>query len=308
MALVFLLTLLGGAPAKSAEMKLSPQAVEVFPGTDFFVDILANAAGSEVVVAEVRFRVSPQSGMVGLTRIEPEAGVFPLPVRSDSPAPGDWRFVVASPTPGLLSGSDILVARCWFHAESTGTATIELVPAAAPGPGCRLIENDCMGTALPLSLTNASISVIDNDGSTRIDFFSAHPSAFNLGDSVVLFWGTTNSTDTRLDQGIGSVPEDGSLSVEPVGGTIYTLTASGNGTDSAQITLSALGAVTLKIAKDSDAAHLFWTEVPGAARYLVSRGTENLCLFSFCSLTQLEMTDADSAYAPILFYQVRTLP
>ena len=57
LTLLPVLSLLGAGRVQSAELKLSPQTIEVFPDTDFFVDILANSAGADIVVAEVRFRL-----------------------------------------------------------------------------------------------------------------------------------------------------------------------------------------------------------------------------------------------------------
>ena len=86
--------------------------------------------------------------------------------------------------------------------------------------------------------------------SVRIDSLSATPDTINSGASSTLTWQTTNATSGSIDQGIGSVGLNGSLSVSPTQDTTYTLTAEGqNGPveRSVTVTVFTAGDIHLKI-------------------------------------------------------------
>lgn len=59
--------------------------------------------------------------------------------------------------------------------------------------------------------------------------FSAYPDSILRGESVVLVWETTNADSIEIDQGIGMVVDNGSMTVLPTETTTYTLTATGSG-------------------------------------------------------------------------------
>jgi len=58
---------------------------------------------------------------------------------------------------------------------------------------------------------------------------SADRTAINKGESVKLFWTTTNATNVSIAPQVGAVTPQGSTSVSPADSTTYTLTASGDG-------------------------------------------------------------------------------
>lgn len=61
----------------------------------------------------------------------------------------------------------------------------------------------------------------------RIDSFTASPdSTVEAGSDVVLTWTTTFATSASINNGVGSVPVDGSITVNPTVTTTYTLTVS----------------------------------------------------------------------------------
>ncbi len=69
---------------------------------------------------------------------------------------------------------------------------------------------------------------------------SANPETVMTGESSILTWTSTNADSATIDQGIGSVPVNGSTSVSPTETTTYTITATGPGgtaTDSAIVTV-----------------------------------------------------------------------
>ncbi len=69
--------------------------------------------------------------------------------------------------------------------------------------------------------------------------FEASPSAIYTGQSATLSWSTSNATAVSIDNGIGSQPVSGSVTISPAQTTVYTLTATGPaGSASAQTTIA----------------------------------------------------------------------
>jgi len=74
-----------------------------------------------------------------------------------------------------------------------------------------------------------------------IDQFNASHSQITVGESTTLQWRVSDATTIRIDQGIGIVPANGSLSVSPSSTIAYTLTATN---DAATVTKSVV--ITVK--------------------------------------------------------------
>ncbi|HEV7428279.1 MAG TPA: hypothetical protein VGQ46_18130 [Thermoanaerobaculia bacterium] len=77
--------------------------------------------------------------------------------------------------------------------------------------------------------------------------FSASPANIAAGQSSTLIWNTTNATSVSIDNGVGSQPVSGSVGVQPVLTTTYTLTATGPGgtqTSQASVTVSNRPSIT----------------------------------------------------------------
>ncbi len=72
--------------------------------------------------------------------------------------------------------------------------------------------------------------------------FAAEPATIERGQSANLRWAVTGSNDVVIDNGIGTVPANGSRTVKPNETTTYTLTANGPGgavTKTARIVVTA---------------------------------------------------------------------
>jgi peptidoglycan-associated lipoprotein len=72
--------------------------------------------------------------------------------------------------------------------------------------------------------------------------FSVEPSSVERGQSAILRWSVTASTNVAISNGIGTVPASGNRRVIPADTTTYTLTATGPGgetTATATVTISA---------------------------------------------------------------------
>jgi len=58
-----------------------------------------------------------------------------------------------------------------------------------------------------------------------INYFTASPTTIYAGNLVTLGWNVSNATSISIDNGVGTVPSSGSISVHPVTSTNYTITA-----------------------------------------------------------------------------------
>lgn len=73
-----------------------------------------------------------------------------------------------------------------------------------------------------------------------INSFKADPSTVVRGESATLSWSTSNATEVVIDNGIGTVPANGTRRVSPTGALTYRMTAKGLGGD-------AIAAVTVNV-------------------------------------------------------------
>jgi len=76
-------------------------------------------------------------------------------------------------------------------------------------------------------ICTVAITVKDKpeDKQPSCDYFEANPSDVDKNEDFVLRWGTTNADSVTINQGIGSVGDDGSITVSTDEDTTYTLTA-----------------------------------------------------------------------------------
>jgi len=128
----------------------------------------------------------------------------------------------------------------------------------AVGVAIGTIENTAViNTSTPeTDLTNnqddAVVVVSGGVTSATCDAFSASPSVILSGGSSTLSWSTTNATSVSIDNSIGSVADDGSMSVSPTANIIYILTAlgtGGNDTCNTSITISSTPLADVAITK-----------------------------------------------------------
>ena len=85
------------------------------------------------------------------------------------------------------------------------------------------------GEAFSFSVTRTSSGPPPPPPPASIGSFTAAPSTIVAGGSTTLSWSTTNATSVTIDNGVGSQPSSGSVSVSPRVSTTYTLTAAGLG-------------------------------------------------------------------------------
>ncbi len=96
---------------------------------------------------------------------------------------------------------------------------------------CCTPNDPCTGGACGMTADNCGQNIDCGSCPPRILRFGASPDNINRGysETAELFWITTTATDCSIDNGVGSVPCYGSVSVGLNEATTYTLSASGPG-------------------------------------------------------------------------------
>ncbi len=88
----------------------------------------------------------------------------------------------------------------------------------------RTYELIAVGTGGSVSCTR-TITVREPDPVLSCDAFTANPGALTSAGTTTLTWATSNATAVSINNGVGSVGEDGSRDVYVSGNTTFTLTA-----------------------------------------------------------------------------------
>lgn len=130
------------------------------------------------------------------------------------------------------------------------------------------------------SQRSVTVAVTSGFDPPTIESFTATPSTINAGESSTLAWSVTDATEVSIDQSVGVVSESGSLSVQPVATTTYTLTATngfGSSTEQATVTVAS-GVQILFFTAEPDAilrgeaSTLSW-ETAGAKTVVLNPGS-----------------------------------
>jgi YVTN family beta-propeller protein len=104
---------------------------------------------------------------------------------------------------------------------------------------------------------------------------SAQPQTIIEGDSAILTWSSANADSASLDNGIGLVPINGSMTVSPATTTTYTITVQGpGGTATASATVTVIHRPTVTIAASpnpidaGDTTTLTWTSTNADSAFI----------------------------------------
>ena len=114
----------------------------------------------------------------------------------------------------------------------------------------------------------ANVTVTVGTSNPAIVRFTAAPTQINQGASSLLSWSTTGAGTVTIDNGVGTVPANGSKSVSPTATTTYTLTA--KGADGTSVT----AAVTVTVGNGAVPSVLSFTASPTVIN---SGGQSSLC-------------------------------
>ena len=144
--------------------------------------------------------------------------------------------------------------------NAQGTATVSPTQTTtynltATGPGGQSIT--------------ASVTVTVGASKPAIVRFTAAPTNINQGQSSLLSWTTTGASTVTINNGVGTVPANGSKSVSPSTTTTYTLTATG-----ADGVTSVTAAVTVTVGGGAVPGILSFTASPTV---IVAGGQSSLC-------------------------------
>ena len=115
----------------------------------------------------------------------------------------------------------------------------------------------------------ASVTVTVGASKPAIVRFTAAPTNINQGQSSLLSWTTTGASTVTINNGVGTVPVNGSKSVSPSTTTTYTLTATG-----ADGVTSVTAAVTVTVGGGAVPGILSFTASPTV---IVAGGQSSLC-------------------------------
>ncbi|PIR84262.1 hypothetical protein COU16_01530 [Candidatus Kaiserbacteria bacterium CG10_big_fil_rev_8_21_14_0_10_47_16] len=74
--------------------------------------------------------------------------------------------------------------------------------------------------------TNVKVETVVVDEPISCDFFQANPNIVKKGEAFQLTWGTTGATQVNINNGVGLVPQDGSIALTVTNDTSFVLTAS----------------------------------------------------------------------------------
>ncbi len=127
-------------------------------------------------------------------------------------------------------------------------------------------------------IATATVTVVSAPPPTAS--LTAEPSAIFNGQSSTLTWRTANAASASIDNGVGGIELNGSVSVAPAATTTYTLTATGPGgsvTDEAQVRVSTQPAPSAMLTaspqaiRPGESAMLSWTTT-GADSVVLDNG------------------------------------
>jgi hypothetical protein len=150
------------------------------------------------------------------------------------PVPASCDFLNANPTTLPHGGGNVNLS--WGTTNATSVSINQGVGTVA-ADGSRSVF---VGSTKTFTLTAVGTGGNDTCAVTvtvrpatpvaSCDFFTANRTSLpNGGGNVTLSWGTTNATSASINQGVGSVPVDGSRTVFVNATKTFTLTAVGTG-------------------------------------------------------------------------------
>lgn len=91
----------------------------------------------------------------------------------------------------------------------------------------------------------------------RIDSFTAEPTRIDRGQSVTLRWSTTDAEVVTGDQGLGTLPNEGTRQLFPTATTTYVLIArTGNASDTRSVTVEVVAAGPTTAPAKADGANV----------------------------------------------------
>jgi len=125
-----------------------------------------------------------------------------------------WEVTGDSPTVTILPGVGTIPSTGFWQVKPEATQRFTLSATNS-------------GESIPLT-RSIEIVVVQPKRPTIVSF-TADSSKLRLGQTTALRWTVVGASEVRIDPGIGLVSTTGTVVVRPLGGTAYTLTATGPG-------------------------------------------------------------------------------
>lgn len=150
-------------------------------------------------------------------------------VVEEPPAPlaPSCDLFTANPSSIVPGGSSTLT---WETSNATSVSINNGIGAVA-ADGSRVVS-PAVTTTYVLTVTGTNNQTTDCTTTVTVtptpvpvcDFLTVSPTSITAGNSATLTWATTNATRVAINNGIGNVALDGSMTVSPLTTTTYTLT------------------------------------------------------------------------------------
>lgn len=138
-------------------------------------------------------------------------------IRAGEPVTLTWNTTAYTEAVMIDNGLGAMPANGSVEVAPTATMTYTLV---ASGPG------GIASQALSITVLPPEVNL------------TASPAIITRGEGAVLAWSSTATQTAGIDNGVGSVPVQGSMTVQPTTTTTYTITATGpSGTSTASVTI-----------------------------------------------------------------------
>jgi RHS repeat-associated protein len=152
-----------------------------------------------------------------------------------APNPGDGILTLTKKTPehAISLGFLFLNGKFFSFTPFLSGEEITLTQGVTLNASNQLIVflGGTAGAAINIEITSGGGSVPPPEIN-----LSVYPDSILLGESAVLTWGVTDADTIEIDQGVGMVTADGSMTVAPMETTTYTLSAQGPGGSTAEQT------------------------------------------------------------------------
>lgn len=242
----------GGSPAPTATFSAAPTSITAgqsstltWTSSNATTVSIDNGVGSQAVNGSVS--VSPASTTTYTLTATGPGGTTTKTATVTVTQPAPTATFSAAPTSINAGQSSTLT---WTSSNAT-SISIDNGVGSKPTSGSTSVSPSTTTTYTltatgPGSTTTRTATVTVIQPAPTISF-SASPANIAAGQSSSLIWNTTNATSVTIDNGVGSQPVSGSVSVQPVLTTTYTLTAVGPGgtlTSQATVTVSNRPSIT----------------------------------------------------------------
>jgi PKD repeat protein len=242
----------GGSPAPTATFSASPTSITAgqsstltWTSTNATSVSIDNGVGSQAVNGSVS--VSPASTTTYTLTATGPGGTTTKTATVTVTQPAPTATFSASPTSINAGQSSTLT---WSSTNAT-SISIDNGVGSKPASGTASVSPTTT-TTYTLTATGPGGTITKTATVTVVQpaptiSFSATPSNIAAGQGSSLVWNTTNATSVSIDNGVGAQPVSGSVTVNPLTTTTYTLTATGPGgtlTSQATVTVSNRPSIT----------------------------------------------------------------